>query len=105
MHRSTLAWMPLLLLIACLCIPDSYWCSPINQGGKELACGYDYARPVVKTTIPLLQLVSVCAFIATAWHATQRRLSVLGLAGLTVSAILIGLMVLVKLRYGFDDAP
>lgn len=63
MYRSTLAWMPLLLLIAGLCIPESYWCSPVNQGGKELACGYDYAGPVVKTTVVLLQLAGTCTFI------------------------------------------
>lgn len=105
MYRSALAWTPLLLLIAGLCIPESYWCSPINQGGKELACGYDYAGPLVKTTVVLLQLVGACTFIATAWYATQRRLSAWGLVGLAVSSILIGLMVLVKLRYGFNDAP
>jgi hypothetical protein len=77
MYRSVLAWAPLLLLIAGLCIPEAYWCSSINQGGKELGCGYDYAGPLVKTTVVLLYLES-CAFIATAWHATQRRLSTWG---------------------------
>lgn len=105
MYRSALAWTPLVLLFAGLCIPESYWCSPINQGGRELACGFDYPRTEVKTTLVLLQLCGACAFIVNAWHATQRRLSALGLAGLYISAILIGLMVLVKLRYGFNDAP
>ncbi len=105
MYRSALAWAPLLLLLAGLCIPDSYWCSPISTGGKELACRYDYARAEVKTTVVLLQICGVCAFIATAWHATQRRLSALGLSGLVVSAILVGLMALFKLRYGANDSP
>lgn len=105
MYRSALAWTPLLLLLAGLCIPESYWCSPINPGGKELACGYDYAKTEIKTTIVLMQIFGACAFIATAWHATQRRLSAWGLSGLVISALLVGLMALLKLRYGFDDSP
>jgi hypothetical protein len=105
MYRSALAWAPLVLLFAGLCIPESYWCSSINQGGRELVCGFDYARTEVKTTFALLQLCGACAFIVTAWHATQRRLSALGLTGLAISTILIELMVLIKLRYFFNDAP
>ena len=105
MYRSALAWTPLLLLLAGLCIPESYWCSPINAGGKELACGYDYSRAGVKTTVVLLQIFGICAFIVTAWHATQRRLSAWGILGLVVSTILVGLMALLKLRYGVNDSP
>src|SRR5471030_968525 len=105
MYRSALAWMPLLPMLAALCIPESYWCSPINTGGKELACGYNYARAEVKITFVLLQIFGACAFIATAWHATQRRFSAWGLSGLAVLALLVGLMLILKLRYGFDDLP
>jgi|MedtruStandDraft_1076414.scaffolds.fasta_scaffold09207_2 hypothetical protein len=105
MYRSALAWMPLLLLLAGLCIPQSYWCSPTNPGGKELACGLYYARTEVKNTIVLFEIFGASAFIATGWYATQRRLSAWGLWGLAISAALIGLVALAKLRYGIIDSP
>lgn len=105
MFRSALAWMPLLLLIASLFIPQSYWCSPINPGSKELACGIDYARTEVKNTIVLFEIFGASAFIATGWYATQRKLSAWGLSGLAISAALMGLMALTKLRYGISDSP
>lgn len=105
MHRSIFAWTPLVLLLLSLCIPESYWCSSINKGGKELACGYDYARSEVKTTVVLLQILGVSALIVTVWHCTQQRLSSWGVAGLVVSLILVGLMTLLKLCYGVNDSP
>lgn len=105
MYRSFLAWMPILFLLALQCIPAAHWCTPINPGGRELACGYEYAEKAVRFTVDLMQIFGACAFIATGWHAVQRRLSVLGLCGFALSIVLVGLMIFLKVRYGVDDSP
>lgn len=70
-----------------------------------MACGYEYADKGMRFTVDLLQIFGVCAFIITAWHAVQRRLSTWGLCGLAASVLLAGLMAFVKLRYGAGDSP
>ncbi len=94
-----------MMLLVFLCIPEAYWCSPINPGGKELVCGYEYAGCGIRVTVILLQIFGACAFITTAWHALQRRLSAWGLCGLALTVVLAGLMMFLKLRYSVDDSP
>lgn len=93
------------MLLSVLCIPESYWCTPINPDGREMACGYEYADKGVRFIVDLLQIFGVCAFIITAWHAVQRRLSTTGLCGLAASVLLAGMMAFVKLRFGAGDSP
>lgn len=91
--------------MAGLCIPESYWCSPINPGGKELACGYDYAGPGVKNIVVLLQLVGLALLLQLLGMLINENYQLGGSLGWLYQSILIGLMVLIKLRYGFNDAP
>lgn len=94
-----------MMLLAVLCIPEVYWCAPINPDGKELACGYEYAKSEVRVAVILMQIFGAGAFIVTAWYARQRRLALWGLCGLALSALLGGLLVFLKLRYGIEDSP
>lgn len=94
-----------MLLLSVLLIPESYWCTPIDPGSREIACGYGYARTEVKNAVILLWIFGSCAFIVTAWNALHRRLSAWGLCGLVFSAVLVGLMMFLKVHYGVEDSP
>jgi hypothetical protein len=68
-------------------------------------CGYEYARTELKNAVVLLQISGACAFLVTAWHARQRRLSAWGLCGLAISVVLAGLLIFFKMQFGVDDSP
>jgi hypothetical protein len=99
------AWAPILVLIIMSVIPQSYWCSPINQGGKELVCGYDYARPFVQFLDDVLIAFGVCGFLASVWLISQRRLSRLGVVGFVLSMFLVIAFLILKAHYGAEDSP
>ncbi|NHZ61296.1 hypothetical protein [Massilia genomosp. 1] len=107
-RTSIIAFTPVLALLAAICLfelPQSYWCTPIEIGGKELACGYDYARPVLKFAIDMLFIVGASGIVASLVFAFQRRLSKPGGAGFILSVLIAIACFYLKAYLGVDDSP
>lgn len=107
-RTSFIAWTPVLALLANICLwalPQSYWCTPIQPGGKELICGYDVARPAIKFAIDMLILVGVCGGVASLVYAVQRRLSRTGVAGLALSVLIVIAGFCMSAYIGVEDWP
>ena len=105
MHRTFIAWFPILGLVALQLIPDQYLCAPIEPGGREFVCGFAYAHTHVRAAVDVYQLLSAVSFCATGWHAYARRLSKWGVAGLLCSGLLLAIVAWANISVGNDDSP
>ena len=103
--RTFLAWVPILGLLLLQLIPSASWCTPIEPGGRELACGYEYAQAGVRLAVDVVRAICALAFFGTLWLACRRRLSTWGLAGLVVSSLLFAVVVWSSLASGGIDTP
>lgn len=103
--RNFIAWVPILCLLLVLWLPQAIKCMPINPGGEELVCRYEYASTGVKFAFELSRILTIVSFLASIYFATNRQLSRAGLAGLLVSALLAISLVMLKLYIGVEDYP
>ena len=102
------AWTPILAFLIAFCLRStftSYWCLPINSGGKELVCGLDYAHPVMQFIFFVLKGLSECSILITIVLAFQRRLSKFGTVGLIFSVLLVVTYFILKAYFRAEDSP
>jgi hypothetical protein len=98
-QHTLVAWLPVLAFVVLSLknwLPPEYICVAMNPGGKELACGREFARPIVNFVTDMLLLLAGTSLLTSVWLAFQRRLSTLGAAGFVLScsmctSVLVGL--------------
>jgi hypothetical protein len=105
MHRTFIAWLPILGFAALQLIPETYWCGPIEPGGREFACGLAYAHTRLRAAVDIFQVMSAVSVCATGWHAYTKRLSKWGVAGLLCSGLLLAFAAWANIFFGGDDSP
>jgi hypothetical protein len=109
---STLAWSPIILITTYLGISmvvNTYfpylYCSPVNPGGKEYVCGYEYSTLTVKLIINIIQSTYCALVLYSTWQAFNGKLNKTGIIGLILSVTLLLIYIILAFYFGGGDSP
>ena len=113
MKRSTfLGWLPISLLCTFLSIalvweafsPSSF-CTPVDPGGKEHVCGFDYSAPLVQAVTNSFYFLFFGALLLSAFLAFRQRLSKAGVLGLVIAVVIVIIGFVMRAHFGAEDSP
>ena len=110
--RTFLGWAPVAVFAAYFGISSllkarspSSFCSPINAGGKELVCGFEYSVPAVQTMSVLFWVVYFGMLVLAGHQAFRQRLSKFGVLGFLVSTLVVLAILVLRNHLGSEDSP